>query len=215
MQIRPTDTLLFTGDSITDHARDREISRDLGHGYVSMVAARLQAKIANPDMRIYNRGISGNRVYDLEARLDPDVIALRPSIVTILVGINDVWRHYDSNIPSPIEGFRSSYVKILHTIRRELKAQIIIMEPFLLPIPDDRRIWRAQLDPKIHVIRSLAVEYNCLYIPLDGLFAAAACRAPASFWTPDGVHPSAAGDALIAEAWLDRVQLSPDCFKYQ
>jgi lysophospholipase L1-like esterase len=80
------------------------------------------------------------------------------------------------------------------------------MEPFVLPTPEDRMTWRCDLDPKIQVVRKLAKEYDALLVPLDGLFAGAVSQAEPAYWAPDGVHPSAAGHALMAEAWLRTVK---------
>ncbi|MNI85471.1 hypothetical protein D3C73_1424700 [compost metagenome] len=84
----------------------------------------------------------------------------------------------------------------------KLDVKLIMMEPFVLPVPEDRKLWRTDLDPKIHVVRQLAREFGAVLVPLDGLFAEASTKADPAFWTPDGVHPSPAGHALIAEAWL-------------
>jgi lysophospholipase L1-like esterase len=81
----------------------------------------------------------------------------------------------------------------------------VLLEPFLLPVPEDRRAWREDLDPKINAIRDLAREFEATYVPLDGIFAAASTRREASFWLPDGVHPSPSGHALIAESWIEAV----------
>lgn len=207
MIIKPNDVVLFTGDSITDCGRNREDVNGLGGGYPMLAAGQLQSQIASPELKIYNRGCSGDRVYDLEARLDSDLFALKPTILSILIGINDTWRRYDSNTISATADFKASYQRILTRVKKELpETQIILLEPFLLPVPDDRKAWREDLDPKITVVRELSVEFGTEYIPYDGLFAEAATRAPANYWLPDGVHPSLAGHTLIADAWLDQAQ---------
>lgn len=205
MRIKESDTILFTGDSITDCGRNRADPSSLGSGYAFLLASRLQAKIRSPSLRIHNRGISGNRIYDLEARLEHDLLDLQPTVVSILIGINDTWRRYDSGTPSDIATFKASYDRVLRRIHDELEARVILLEPFLLPVPEDRRAWREDLNPRIDAVRELAMEHRAELIPLDGLFAAAACHAPAAFWLPDGVHPSAAGHALIADAWIRAV----------
>jgi len=92
---------------------------------------------------------------------------------------------------------------VLEKIRGGLDARIVLLEPFLLHVTADRHTWREDLNPKIDVVRKLAVEFGAELLPLDGLFAQAATQAPAAYWAPDGVHPSAAGHALIAETWLE------------
>ncbi len=208
MTIYPDSVVLFTGDSITDCGREKEnpvANSGLGGGYAHLAASSLLNHVASPDLEIHNRGISGNRVYDLEERLEKDLIELNPDVVSILIGINDTWRRYDSDKLSPADEFKASYARILSAIREKLEADVILLEPFLLPVPEDRMAWREDLDPRITVVRELAVEFGTEYIALDGLFAEAATKAPAAHWLPDGVHPSLAGHSLIAEEWLDRV----------
>jgi lysophospholipase L1-like esterase len=205
MRIKESDTVLFFGDSITDCGRDRSNPEGLGNGYVLLIASRLQEKLRSHSLRVFNRGISGDRVQDPEARLEQDVIALRPTVVSILIGINDTWRRYDQGIESPIAQFKTCYGRILRRIHSELEARIVLLEPFLLPVPEDRRSWREDLNPRIDAVRELAMEHRAELLPLDGLFAAAACEASPEFWLPDGVHPSPAGHALIADVWMRKV----------
>ncbi len=201
--LKPDDTLLFYGDSITDSGRDRTKLEGLGGGYVSMINARLGHRLPSPARRVINQGIGGHRIYDLEARLETDLLAHQPTVVTFLIGINDVWRRYDSNLISPAVDFEASYRRMLERITTRLAPRLVLMEPFLLPVPADRRGWREDLDPKITIVRDLAVDFGADLIPLDGLFAGIVNRtAPAAYWLHDGVHPTAAGHAMIADAWL-------------
>jgi lysophospholipase L1-like esterase len=207
MKFDPCGTLLFFGDSITDCGRDQSAPDSLGGGYVNYINARLGFEFPSAGRRVLNRGIAGNRVYDLRARLEKDVIACKPGIVSILVGINDTWRRYDGGTPSPVADFRAAYTGILEGISTRLPSppRLILMEPFLLPVQDGQTQWREDLDPKIAVVRELAVRFNAGLLPLDGCFAAAATRAPRAYWLRDGVHPTPAGHALIADAWLATV----------
>ena len=228
MLLQPGDHVLFYGDSITDCGRNRDAapndSAGWGFGYAHFCAARLQSEFAEWDLTISNKGVSGNRVYDLEERLERDLLALHPTLVSILIGINDTWRRYDAGVPSPIEEFEASYRRIVTTIQ-DSGARLVILEPFLLPVSpaeralrdlspgaaqrlgltSDRRTWREDLSPRIEACRDVARDVGALYIPLDGLFAQAACRREPAFWLPDGVHPSSAGHALITDAWLSEV----------
>lgn len=202
MRIKESDTVLLTGDSITDCGRNRSDPASLGQGYAFLVGSRLQAKIRSPSLRVRNTGVAGDRIVDLESRLESDILAHQPTVVSILIGINDTWRRFEGGEASPVAAFKESYARILRRIHEELEARVILLEPFLLPVPDSKRAWREDLNPRIDAVRELAVEHRAELLPLDGLFAAAACQAPASFWMPDGVHPSAAGHALIADAWM-------------
>ena len=210
MLIYPGDTVLFTGDSITDCGRARDDAKSLGFGYAAFIAAQLQLLVASPDLQILNRGISGNRARDLLGRADADLLDLRPTVVSILIGINDTWRRYDSRDATTAAAFEKDYRALLEQMREKLDVRIILLEPFLLHVPDDRHAWREDLNPKIDVVRKLASEFATELIALDGVFARAATRAPAAYWAADGVHPTAAGHALIADAWLGEVEVGQE-----
>lgn len=204
MIINPNDVVLFQGDSITDTSRDRE--RDtLGTGYAFLAASLFSATYPELNVRFINRGISGNRVKDLEARWNHDCLDLTPNVISILIGINDTWRRYDRNDPTSTADYHATYHRLLTRVKEESSAKLILLEPFLLQARADQAAWREDLDPKIQVVRELAREFGALYVPLDGLFAGASARREPTFWAPDGVHPTPAGHGLIAQAWLKAV----------
>ncbi|MBN2006498.1 MAG: SGNH/GDSL hydrolase family protein [Anaerolineae bacterium] len=198
--------VLFQGDSITDAGRSRRDDADLGFGYAAMAAAWFSALYPKKRVTFLNRGISGNRVKDLRARWQRDCLNLKPTWVSIMIGVNDTWRRYDSGDATSIEAYARDYRAILESVRDKLHARLIILEPFLLPVPPDRVAWRVDLDPKIAAARALAREFNAIYVPLDGLFAEVATHREPIFWLPDGVHPTPAGHAFIAQAWLRAAQ---------
>lgn len=209
MKLQPEQTVLFQGDSITDCGRDRANPYSLGSGYAMMASAWFSAKYPDMGVHFINRGIGGNRIPDLIGRWQEDTLDIQPDWISILIGINDCWRRFDHNDPTSVESYASNYRKLLIRTKESLpEARLILMEPFVLPYPEDRVEWREDLDPKIQAARELAREFEAIYVPLDGLFAAAATRRPASFWAADGVHPSPEGHALIARAWLDTVGIA-------
>ncbi|MCE5197342.1 MAG: SGNH/GDSL hydrolase family protein [Armatimonadota bacterium] len=197
--------VLFQGDSVTDCGWDRNDPNSLGAGYPLLVASWYQAMFPEDDVVFLNRGISGNRVCDLQGRWKEDCLDLNPSLVSILIGINDTWRRYDSNDPTSTEAYEAGYRDILTRTVETLDSQIIMIEPFLLPSPEDKQVFREDLDPKINVVRKLAREFGATLIPMDGIFAQAAVKRVSEFWSPDGVHPTMPGHALIAQSWLDAV----------
>ena len=207
--IEPQDHILFYGDSITDAGRDRAAKAGdpagWGVGYAYQIAAYLSAQDPADEIIFTNKGVGGNRISDLEKRLKTDVLDEEPDVVSILIGINDVWRRYDAGEISEPEKFAASYRKILKKISAD-GARLVLLEPFLLPVPDDRRAWREDLNPKIDIVRDLAREFEATLVPLDGIFAAACAKREPAFWAPDGVHPSPAGHALIARAWIDAME---------
>ncbi len=201
-KVREGQTVLFQGDSITDAGRFREDTFHLGSGYASLAASWFTAAFPHMNVSFLNRGISGNRIGDLLRRWQEDCIELQPDIVSILIGINDCWRRYDQHDPTTLSDFKNRYRRLLEWTQNDLDVHLVLMEPFVLPIPEDRKQWRDDLDPKIHAVRELAREFNATFVSLDGVFAQAAAQQPMSIWAPDGVHPTMAGHALIAQQWL-------------
>lgn len=204
VEVHEGNLILFQGDSITDAGRNREDPASLGSGYAMMIAAQLQAHQPEMRLRFLNRGIGGNRVADLLKRWKDDTTDLKPDILSILIGINDCWRRYDSNDPTSLEKFESGYRELLmKTTERLPNIQLVLCEPFLLHVNPGQDRWREDLDPKIQAVRRLALEFGAVLVPFDGMFAQAATRREPAFWAEDGVHPSTAAHALMADAWLD------------
>ena len=197
--------VLFQGDSITDGGWNREVPGSLGAGYAGMVGSWITAMYPEKGIRFLNRGVSGQRVADLQARWDEDCIALQPTWVSIMIGINETWRRYDCDDPTSHEAYEASYRDILTRTREQTKAKILLMEQFVLPTPPDRRGWREDLDAKIDVVRTLAREFADVFVPMDGIFARACIYRPPESWAMDGIHPLEAGGALIAQSWLRAV----------
>jgi lysophospholipase L1-like esterase len=198
--------ILFQGDSITDATRQRDDFASLGDGWVMLLKAWMDARYPDLQLEFLNRGIGGNRAVDLEQRWQKDCLDLKPDWLSILIGINDTWRRYDSNDPTSTESFARSYENLLRQVREQTGAKIILCEPFLTHTPEDRLTWREDLDPKIGLVTELAEKYGAIYVPLDKVFAQAVKSRPADHWAGDGVHPSRAGQALIAQAWLNALQ---------
>lgn len=204
LTLTPGSTVLFIGDSITDCRRDRDNPDDLGQGYASMAAGWYAARRPGERIRFLNRGIGGNRVKDLRARWKEDCLALEPDVVSILVGVNDMWRRYDSNDPTPVEDFEENYRFILGEATAQ-GARLLMIEPFLLPLRPEHWVRREDLDPKILAVRRLAYESGATFVPADGIMAQAVATSGVEEWSNDGVHLTPAGHALLAQAWLAAV----------
>jgi len=207
-------TLLFQGDSITDCGRNRENFSDTGKGYVHLLASRLDLAYVENPMRIWNRGISGNRTKDLLARWQEDCLDLKPDILSIYIGVNNTWRRYDSDDPTPTKIFESELNDLLTRTFEQTDctpAHSILIEPFLLDVPKGEKAhWMEDLGPKQAVIRKAATTFGTRFLPLQEIFNQVCHSAPPSTWVPDGVHPSRAGHQLIADAWMDEMK---DIFK--
>lgn len=197
-----TRTILFQGDSVTDVDRGDASTNFLGKGYPAIAAKQL-AREGSCDVFL-NRAMAGDRAVDLLRRWQEDCLDIRPDILSLLLGVNDAWWKDDGvRMGTPVEKFEKQYDSLLsQVIEQKNDTIIIIMEPFLLPFPDDRMAWRATLDPIVHAIRRLAKKYRAKYVPLDGLFAAAAIERGYEAVCADGVHPTPFGQELIAKEWL-------------
>jgi lysophospholipase L1-like esterase len=205
IQIQDGHTVLFQGDSITDSGRSREDDSKLGGGYAMMTSAWISAQHPERKIQFLNRGISGNRVVDLEARWKEDCLDLEPDWVSILIGVNDTWRRYDRNDPTTAEAYEEGYRDLLKQIQGHLNANVILCEPFLLHVSEKVSQMRQDLDPKIEGVRKLAAEFDAGFLPLDTIFKEAVEHRPPDFWAKDGVHPTPAGHALISQAWIEAV----------
>ena len=199
--------VLFQGDSITDMGRNRDDIHEMGNGYPLYASKLLKEKY--PDAEFINLGISGNRTRDLVERWDTDCIEIQPDLVSILIGINDTWRAFDSNDPTDNETFERNYRNILERTKKETNAKILILEPFLTEADPNKACFRPDLDPKILIVRKLAREYADAFIPLDGLIAAGCVGKDGhepSFYAPDSVHPSPEGASYIAKYYADAAE---------
>ena len=192
-------TILFQGDSITDAERNSSHNESLGDGYVMLTAAWLSALCPEYHMKFLNRGVGGDGIWDLKVRWKEDCLDLKPDLVSILIGVNDVtWKGTST------ENFQADYANVLQQTL-QLKCQIVLLEPFLLPCHGNFRKLTQDLNRKIEVVRKLAVEFDALLIPLNGVFLKACLKREASFWSLDGAHPTLAGHALIAQSLIKDV----------
>lgn len=195
--------VLFIGDSITDAGRDRTRAESLGCGYALMASAWFAAEHPDRHVTFLNTGISGDRVRDLRSRWQSDCLDLAPHVVSVLIGVNDTWRRYSRGEKTSVEEFERDYRHILELTRDRLGAGLVLIEPFLVPLTDDQRLWREDLDPKVEVVRKLAVEFGATLVTVEAKFTAAGV--PPTVWTSDGVHLTAPGHAVLAREWLRAV----------
>ncbi|WP_430616132.1 hypothetical protein IGI71_000256 [Enterococcus sp. DIV1279b] len=214
MKLVKNDTVLFLGDSITDCDRDRQDPHDLGHGFARLVADQLAETFPTAGFTFYNRGIGGNKAADVLARLQEDCLQLAPDVLVFMIGINDTWHNAggpDFGSEAAATSFEATYRQILEQVTLQGITRIFLLEPFVLPYPEDRQTWRIDLDPKIQIVRHLAAAFHCQLLPLDGLFAeAAVASSPQALTGDDGVHPTPAGHALIADQLMARLAFSSE-----
>jgi len=192
-----TTTLVFAGDSITDSGRDRDDLASLGDGYVSLIAQAVQDR----GETVVNKGISGDRAVDLEARWD-DILGAGGDVLTVYIGVNDMWRRFDADDPTSVADFEATVAGLLQAARDAGVERILLIEPFFVPVRDDQVSWLDDLNPKRDAVRRLAERFDATLVELHDTVTAAAATHGAAAIVPDGVHPTPQGSAIIADAWL-------------
>ena len=202
--------ILFFGDSITDagRAKDQDGSAvSLGYGYVRTVGGRLLAK--DPvKYDLYNRGISGHRIVDLYARVKCDCWNLQPDVLSILIGVNDVWHGVHGVNGVEIDRFEKVYRMLLEDTKKVLPSvKLMIMEPFVLPgtatLHNDKYQEFLAVREYAKVVKKIAEDFNAVFIPLQAQFDAMQEKyGDNTYYLRDGVHPNTAGAELIADAWM-------------
>ena len=195
-------TFLFQGDSITDAGRDRSNNDYRGNGYPTMVAGRLGMEFPG-EYEFINRGVSGDRSVDLNSRIRSDFINLQPDIITILIGVNDVWHELGRRNGVSNKKYFKTYCDIIEELKAMLPdTRIIILEPFVLKAAATKDSWgifSSEVALRAASAKAVAEKYNLDFIPLQAKFDELCEKAPADYWLLDGVHPSAMGHAVIAD----------------
>lgn len=197
--------ILFQGDSITDAGRSFENDDNLGGGYPNLVMAKLGCRNAG-EYEFINRGISGNRSIDLLARVKADAINLKPDVMSILIGINDVWHEISNSNGVSAERYELYYKMFIDQVKEALPdIKIMIMEPFVLKASATEANWEAfktGAKERAVIAKKIADEYDFEFVPLADMFNEAAEKAEPSYWLSDGVHPTFIGHELIANEWI-------------
>ena len=200
--------ILFQGDSITDAGRDRRNFHDLGRGYPKYAAEALKEACPDIEFEFIDLGISGNRTDQLFDRLYPDAIALEPDVISILIGVNDVWhRHAGGRIATTDEQMELNLRTILRELRAKTNAKIVLLVPFVLDYDDElRQHIREELPSIQKIVYKLAEEYADVCIPLDQLFAEVLPSQPEPlYYSADGVHPNQNGAMFIGARYAEAI----------
>lgn len=198
-------TILFQGDSITDAGRSRDNDGYMGMGYPAYVSARLG--LDNPgDYKFYNRGISGNRIVDVYARIKADIINLKPDYMSILIGVNDVWHEFSYNNGVDTPKFEKIYSMLIEEIKEALPdIKIMIMEPFMLKgtaTEDKADMFRAAVEEKAAAAKRVAEKYSLPFMELQKDIDELAKKASTDYWLADGVHPQITFHQYISDKWI-------------
>ena len=201
-------TLLFQGDSITDAGRDRTRTgandiRALGSGYPLLLAAELRERYPERDLQVFDRGISGNTVTDLEARWQTDTIALAPATLSILIGVNDIWHVRDTPHEGAAARYEAGYAALLASTRTALPGvRLIVMEPFVLRVGAVCEAWFPEFNDFRAAAKRVARGAGATFVPLHDMLQDLAKKSSPAYWLGDGVHPTLAGHQAIARQWV-------------
>jgi acyl-CoA thioesterase I len=206
--IKPGQTVLFTGDSITDCGR-RGDQRPLGGGYVRMAVDLINARYPANKCCFINTGISGNIVSDLFDRWTDDCINRKPDWVSIMIGINDIHRYLSGNADMyDVKGYEDYYEKILARVKKETQAKLVLITPFYMSQanPTEADGWRgrvmSEIPGYIRVTEKLAKRYRAKLVHTQNMFKEQFKRHRTDEFGGEPVHPDGHGHLLIAHEWL-------------
>lgn len=200
--------IVMIGDSITDAGRTGGLGPPgldgpLGDGWVALVALALGGRA-----EVANRGVSGDRLVDVEARWQQDVLALEPDLVSVAVGINDTRRRFDLGAASDVEEYALRYERLLVPLA-DAGTAIVLVEPWAVPVDAVQETWAQDLLPRREAVARLAQQTGATLVAVQPVMSAQAARVGAGALVPDGVHPNPAGHRVMADAWLAAVDLTP------
>lgn len=206
------DRIVFAGDSVTDMGSQQPVGEglfdSLGQGYVRILDSLLGAFYPQIKLRITNSGISGNTSRDLLARFDRDVVALNPDWVSICIGINDVWRQFDS--PAIPDGhvlpdeYEHNIEEMIVRIKDKVKG-VFILSPYYIE-PNKADAMRKRMDEYVEICERLAKKHGCRFINLQEVFADYCKYRHSAYIAWDRVHPNQVGAVVIAKAFLENCE---------
>ena len=205
--------VLFQGDSITDSGRNRSATEPntaggLGSGYPLLVTSAVLAERATRELQFYNRGISGNKVPDLQQRWTADTLDLKPDVLSILIGVNDFWHTLTHGYTGTVQDYEQQFTALLDETRRALpQVRLIVFEPFVLRTGAVDARWFPEFDQRRAAAARVAAHAGAKFVPLQAIFDNETRAAPPAYWAADGVHPTPAGHAVIAEQWRHAAHL--------
>jgi len=212
-KLKKGDVILLQGDSITDARRDRKRqdnpndAKGLGSGYAFDIASGLLSEKPGLELKVYNRGISGNKVPDLDARWKEDCLDLKPAVLSILIGVNDIWHKLGGRYDGTPQVYRDGFAALLERTKKALPdTTLVVCEPFVLrcgAVTDD---WFPEFDERREFALEVAKEAETIVVPFQTMFnQAVAAGTKPEYWAADGVHPTVAGHALMAKTWRQHV----------
>ena len=214
ISIKQNDIILFQGDSITDHSRkranlDANSTEAMGTGYAMIAASTLLNQFADKNIKIFNRGISGNKVPQLQERWQADCLDLQPTILSIMIGVNDYWHKRNGNYSGSAQLYKEQYQKLIDsTLEKFPNLKLIIGEPFAVKnVKHVDDSWFPEFAAYQEASKEIADEFKASFIPYQKSFDKALKIANGHYWTTDGVHTTLAGANLMAKNWLESISI--------
>jgi lysophospholipase L1-like esterase len=207
-KLKSDQTILFIGDSITDAGRLEPAYKPFGFGYVHFVAYRLLAKYPEYKLSIINTGISGDTIRDLNYRWEKDCLNHKPDILSVLIGINDVFRQYTGRPDEAVllDEYQLTYKRLLSLVKEKYKCQLILIEPFMFCDDKTNPAYKT-LQQYIHAVRALAEKFDAVLVPLQELIDNKITKVSPEKFSDDMVHPYVWAHAWIAQQWLEAIKL--------
>jgi acyl-CoA thioesterase-1 len=209
IELKPDQTILFIGDSITDADRNRQCYKPFGFGYVNFVANFLLAKYPTYNLNIINRGINGNSIRDLKNRWQRDCLDHNPDILSVLIGVNDVWRRIeegDMSDAADLGEYDSTYRLLLSQAKEKCNSRLVICEPFMFCDDLSNPVF-GELRRYIETVRRIAADFNAVMVPLQKIIDEHLSTVVSEKWSLDMVHPHIWAHAWIAQQWLSATNL--------
>ena len=208
IELKPNVSIVFIGDSITDAGRLEAAYRPFGYGYVHFVAYRLLAKYPEYNLDIINTGISGDTIRDLNDRWENDCLNHKPDILSVLIGINDVFRQYTGSLDEAVllDEYQLTYKRLLSLVKDKYNCRLILIEPFMFCDDKTNPAYKT-LQQYIQAVRALAEEFDAVLVPLQELIDKKIKEVPPEKFSDDMVHPYVWAHAWIAQRWLEETKL--------
>lgn len=208
IELKPDQTILFIGDSITDAGRGTRAYRPFGFGYVHFTANYLLAKYPELNIRIINTGIGGNTIRDLKNRWDKDCLSYRPDILSVMIGINDLWRTHSNqiNTSAGVEEYEITYQQLLSRLEEQGRCQLVLMEPFMFcgdadnPMLEDLRAY-------IDAVHRTAERFDAVLVPLQQAIDERIKQVTSDKWSDDMVHPFTWAHCWISQRWIEATKV--------
>ena len=211
MRLQKNDRLVMIGDSITDCGRARPVGEGLsdamGKGYVALVEAVLRSEFPEYRIRVTNMGVSGNTARDLKNRWDTDLLALKPDWVSIMIGINDVWRQFDIPMQPEVHVYPEEYATTLDELvarTKPLVKGIVLMTPYHIE-SDTTDAMRAQMDKYGAMVKRVAEKHGTLFVDTQAAFGPILKEFHSASLAWDRIHPNMTGHMILAKAFLKAI----------